>query len=369
MFLKKLVLTHFRNYSELSLDFSSQINFFYGENGQGKSSLLEAIYCALKGKSFLSAVQTEFIQKNQKNSLIRLFLEEDEGLSCLESLFTWKDLHFKKNHSYCGKKVSSSFLSQKIPCFVFTESSLKCIRQGPSERRTFVEEFFSSKEDIKNKRSFDQIYKQKKQLLKNYKQALISSEDFFKLLSVINPIFLKRSYDLVQSRLKVLEALFSNKHSFFKSPVQLEYSYKIANDLPFNKGELLSLLEKDMLSKQKQEIKAGILLSGPQKHDIRFLFNGEDSRTFCSKGQQRTYILSLFLGYIKKLSKAFLLLDDVLLELDENTQKKILNFLEKSRCQIFLTNCKITPYFIKPAGIFKIQEGKIIKQEKNGIRK
>ena len=363
MFLKKLLLSHFRNYSNLSLDLSSRINFFYGENGQGKSSLLEAIYCALKGKSFLSGVQSEFIKKGSEQASIRLFLQEEEGDSCLESQFFWQDNRFKKKQSYCGKKLSPSFLSQKLPCFVFTEHSLKCIRQGPSERRNFVEEFFSSKEDLKNKRAFEQILRQKKQLLKNYKQALISSEDFHKLLSVTNQVFLKRSYDLVQSRLNILEELFASKTSFFKSSdTQLEYSYKIAGEGFFDRADLLLVLEKELLSKQDQEIRAGVLLSGPQKHDIQFLFNGEDSRTFCSKGQQRAYILSLFLGYIKKLPKAFLLLDDVLLELDERTQENFLNFLEKSHCQIFLTNCKITTHFNQTAGVFRVQEGTIIKE-------
>ena len=366
MFLKNLVLTQFRNYSELSLDFSSKINFFYGGNGQGKSSLLEAIYCALNGKSFLSCVHTEFVQKGRQKTRLRLSLEEEEGLSWLESLFYWKEPHFKKDHFYCGKKVSSSFLSQKFPCFVFTEASLKCIRQGPSERRSFVEEFFSSKEDIQTKKKFEQILNQKKQLLKNYKKALINKEDFLKLLSINNRSFLRQSCDLVQARLRVLESLFYERDSisFFHSPeTRLEYSYRISSDLMLDKELIFSLLEKDLLSKTPREIEAGIPLSGPQKHDIRFLFNGEDSRTFCSKGQQRAYILSLLLGYIQKLPKAFLFLDDVLLELDDSIQKKILNFLEKSHCQIFLTNCKITPCFIKKASVFKVQEGKIIKNQ------
>jgi len=363
MFLQKVSFINFRNYKKIHLNFSSKLNIFIGENGSGKTSFLEAIYCALRGRSFHSFIQDQFISKGEKNTKISLSLKEDQGYSEIQSSFFSVNSFFKKSFTYCGKKVRSSFFLKKIPCFVFTEASLKCIRQGPSERRTFIEDFFYLEEDLKIKEDFYRILKQKKQLLKNYKKALIQKSEFLNLLNIINQNFLEKSHLLVLARLHILNKIFNSvisiKESFFSSNVKLNFLYQIKTNLEINKQNAFSLLKQDLEYKKNIEIEAGIPLSGPQKHEILFLFNGEDSRTFCSKGQQRSYILSLFLSYIQSVPKALLFLDDVLLELDENIQERFLKLLEKNHCQIFLTHSKMLSFKIKKYSLFFVQKGEI----------
>ena len=369
MFLKKAEAFHFRNYNHFSLSFNSLINVFIGENGQGKSSLLEALYCALKGKSFHSFVSSEFIQNHRKSSKICLTLEESEGVSNIESSFFCCDSLLKKELRYCGKKVKAGFLIERFPCFLFTEASLKCIRQGPSERRDFVESLFSFPQQAQAKSGFEKALKQKKHLLKSYKKGLIKEKNFLRFLKVLNEEFLRKSHLLVQARLDLLGQIYSSvqkltKH-FFKEPVPaLDFSYSIGGNKDLKKeSDILSALREDLDRKTQQEIQAGASLSGPHRHEMLFLFNGKDSRIFCSKGQQRSYVLSLILSYIQPLSHAFLLLDDVLLELDESVQKKFLQFLEKKRCQIFLTSCKITSFKTENMSFFRVKEGKVEKAE------
>ena len=119
MFLKKAELFQFRNYDRLCLDFDKSINVFIGENGAGKSSFLEALYCALRGKSFHPFVSDQFIQRNKENSKVSLTLREEEGCSHLESSFSLSDFRLKKEFSYCGKKKKASFFLEKFPCFIF----------------------------------------------------------------------------------------------------------------------------------------------------------------------------------------------------------------------------------------------------------
>ena len=436
MFLEKLSLRQFRNYNQADLDISSPITFFIGKNGSGKTSILEAIYCALRGQSFHSFVQTQFIKKGKKQSKISLFLREIEGQSQIQSFFSIKENNsLQKEHFYCGKKVRSSFFIKKYPCFVFTESSLKCIRQGPNERRDFIESLFYTEEHLRIKKEFYQVLKQKRQLLRNYKKELLTEKNFLPLFNILNQTFLEKSKEIVQARLEILNEIFKflpdTSASFFNTKHHLGFSYQIKDNFskksisfrsPFFKKrvkkekehqteiskeslktinlrkqiELLrnqecikqesseraffeqsfinqeiekqipdfyKSLEIDLKEKEKLEIKLGTPLSGPQKHELVFLFNEEDSRSFCSKGQQRAYILSLLLSHLKSIPKAFLFLDDALLELDESVQEKFLHLLEKNHCQIFLTNCSIVSFKVKKSSFFYIEKGQIKKVE------
>lgn len=384
MFIKKLCLSKFRNYEQAELSFSSPVTFFLGKNGSGKTSLLEAIYCAFRGQSFHSFVSSEFIKKGEKESKIRLEIKEKEGDSEIQSSFFFKDISLKKEHFYCGKKVACSFFLKKFPCFVFTESSLKCIRQGSQERRDFVESFFWTEEQLQSKKEFYKILKQKRKLLKDYKKELVKEKDFYPLFDAINLAFLEKSKKITKIRLDILKQIYGPLQSicpsFFNSPPSLDFSYQIkeapGRQPPFQSQSLqsqdslnsekesfllLESIERDLKKKKALEIQYGLPLSGPQKHEILFFFNGEDSRSFCSKGQQRSYILSLLLSHLKSAPQAFLFLDDALLELDEGVQKKFLHFLKKIHCQTFLTNSNIIPFTVEKSCFFHIEKGHIKK--------
>ena len=367
MFLKKAQGCYFRNYKEFSLEFTSSLNIFTGDNGQGKSSFLEALYCGLRGKSFHPFVHSQFIQNKQKQAQVRLTLEEDEGLSTLEASFFSIGSSLKKEIFYCGKKKGYSFLARKFPSFVFTEASMKCIRQGFDQRRTFIDEMLSLEDQRQVKEEFNQVLKQKKILLKNIKQGILSFKEADQTLEALNYKFLHCSFQLVQARLKLLNRLFSSvgdlRGEFFKAPLpELSFSYTFRKEQNLNeRPDIFLFLKEDLKRKKKLEMQLGIPLSGPQKHEIRFLFNGEDSRTFCSKGEQRTFVLALMGSHVRQIPKAFLFLDDVLLELDETTQNKFLQFLEKNHCQTFLTNCKVISFKTKKMSFFSVKNGIIRK--------
>ena len=365
MFLRKAEGFYFRNYKHFSLEFNTLINIFTGDNGQGKSSLLEALYCGLRGKSFQPFINSHHLVKNnKKQASLSLTLEEEEGISSIKAEFFQQD-SLKKRLFYCGKKTSPSFLLKKIPCFVFTEASMKCIRQGPDQRRAFVDEMLCHDHQKTVKDNFYKVLQQKRQLLDQIKKRLLPYKEAKSLLLALNQQFIKSSVLLTKERLKLLRELFSSlqkeKAEIFKEPKPyLDFSYKISEEL--EKEESLSLfLEKEARQKIQQEMQQGRPLYGPQKHEIDFLFNGENSRTFCSKGEQRAFILSLMASLIQKSPGALLFLDDALLELDEPTQCKFLQFLEKSRCQSFLTSCKVISFRTKKTSLFSVKNGTVNK--------
>ena len=365
MFLKKAEGLFFRNYKDFSLEFTSLINIFTGANGQGKSSFLEALYCCLRGRSFYPFVKSQIIQNGEKKAKVFLTFEENMGISTLSADFFFTGDVLKKDFLYCGKKTNRSFLLKKFPTFVFTEDSIKCIRQGSDQRRAFVDEMLGFGYQRRIKGNFDRILQEKKRLLKDIKQDILSVKEADDVLTALNHNFLQISLKLVQERLKILRNLFKPltdlKRRFFRAPLpDLGFSYVLSEDQKVSEEtDILLLLRKDLEKKKDLEIQLGTVLSGPQKHEIYFLFNGENSRVFCSKGEQRAFILSLLGSYVHQVPGAFLFLDDVLMELDEEIQSKFLQFLEQKQCQVFLTNCSLIPLRTKKMSFFSVENATI----------
>ena len=365
MFLKKAEGYCFRNYKEFSLEFTSCINVFTGDNGQGKSSFLEALYCCLRGRSFYPFVSSQFIQNGEKKARVCLTFKEEMGLSTLSAIFSTLGRTLKKDFLYCGKKIGRSFLLKKFPNFVFTEDSMKCIRQGFDQRRDFVDEMLGFGYQRQIKEDFNRILKEKRRFLRNVKQDLLSVKEADRVLTALNYNFLQLSFKLVQERLRVLKNLFEPltdlKERFFRAPLpDLDFSYALSEGQKISKEmDILLILREDLEKKKDLEIQLGTVLSGPQKHEIYFLFNGKNSRVFCSKGEQRAFILSLLGSHIHQVPGAFLFLDDVLMELDKETQNKFLQFLEQKHCQVFLTNCGLIPLRTKKMSFFSVENATI----------
>ena len=365
MFLTKIEAKNFRNYQNLYLDSFSAINIFTGDNGHGKTSLLEAMYFALRGRSFKPYTGNHFIKEGEAGGTVKLDFKEEEGASQVAASFSRVGAGFKKELKYCGKKATLSFLNKKIPLFIFTDQSLKAIRQAPSERRDFVDQILSGQgwENLINK--FTRVLKAKNSLLKNYKKKLISFQELTKTLEVLNESFLKIAFQLTKKRLEILQDLFVNTQTmrveFFPKPLPtLGFKYQIHGRDVFNDEEgLLKILREDLEQKKAAEIHAALSLSGPHKHEIIFLYNGQDSRIHCSQGQQRTLLLTLLGTQLNKAEKTLLFLDDVLVELDDKNQEKLLYFLEKIPCQTFITNCKKTQIKLKKMSFFYVKNGRI----------
>ena len=359
MLLNRVQCVNFRNYKQVSLDGFSSINFFSGDNGEGKTSFLEAIHVALRGRSFKPYVSDHLIRKGEEKASVFLKIEEDEGSSEIEILLNGS----KKNLQYCGKKVSPYFLSKKFPLFVFTEQSLKAIRQGPQERRDFIDQILVGRGEKEALVSFLRILKEKNQLLKSFKKDEISGGDFEKTLEVLNQQFLQKAFVLTQARLTLLKEILKNIHKvsskFFENPVELGVKYQIHGRDILKEETCLSVLKEDMKNKQEIEKQVASCLSGPHKHEIIFLYNNQDSRSYCSQGQQRTLLLALLGTQLKEAQNTFLFLDDVLMELDEKTTEKTLDFLGEIPCQTFLTNCKKIPLTRRNTSFFRVKNGTI----------
>lgn len=365
MLITQIQGNNFRNYNQFSLDFSSKINVFLGQNGQGKSSLLEAIYCALQACSFFPYIKDQFIQKNKTQSSLALKIKDNQNFLYITVDFLLSKNKLHKEIKYCGKIVSSLFLYEKFSCLSFTEDSMSCLRQGADQRRDFVDKMLSKDSKIIKTR-FQRVLLQKKSLLKSMKKNQNTSQEASKTLNALNESFFKASVDLVYSRIQLLTQLFTSlktiKLDFFKEEVpELDFEYVFSKDNNFNLQQWSVFFKQELETKKNLEIQAGTSLYGPHKQEIHFLFNKQNSRFFCSKGQQRLFLLALLGSHITNLSNVVLFLDDVLLELDEKHQKNFLQFLEKKHCPSFLTSCNLNTFKTKNTSFFNIEKGQIRK--------
>lgn len=322
MIIKSLELADFRNYDTLHIDFCEGTNILYGDNAQGKTNILEAIYLSATTKSHKGSKDKDIVNFNKEEAHIRTCLEK-EGVDIRI------DMHLRKNKTkgiaIDGQKIKkASELLGILNVVFFSPEDLSIIKNGPAERRRFVDMELCQLDQfyLYNLNHYNKIVNQRNKLLKDM---------FF------NPS-LRETLNIWDSQLisygsKIIE----RRHLFVK---QLnEIILDIHRRLSGGKEELVIRYEPDisiedyekaLLSAQDRDVKLKQTTVGPHRDDFSFMVGDIDIRKFGSQGQQRTAALSLKLSEIelvKKMTKdnPVLLLDDVLSELDSNRQNYLLS--------------------------------------------
>ena len=362
MFLSEAEVKNFRNYKSVKVTLSEGLHIFVGDNGQGKTSFLEALVVAFRGRSFRPFMENYFIKEKEKSCFIHLSLDESGRQSQIQSSFKKTEDRVEKKVLYNEKPTSFSFLEKKFCPVVFTSEKLNMIKEGGKERRNFVDEILLFSQDRVLVRLFQRALKQKKAVLFGYKKGEISLSKAEELLESLNPLFLKTTFDLICARKQLLTSLFEGLKTtvfFSENSPELQFQSELASIPLENEKELPKVLEEALQKYHKKELLAGKPLFGAHKQSIDFLFNGRNARLFCSQGQQRSYALSLLLAQIRLLQSSFLFLDDVFSELDERAQKNLVFLQEKEGLQTFITSCKKVSFKAKKTSFFLVKNGTI----------
>jgi DNA replication and repair protein RecF len=344
---KNLTLRNFRNFSQVSLEFSPKVNIFLGNNGQGKTNLLEALHVLSLGSSFRYAenenlIQHSALEAHLKAKIIQGEFDYEVQISILKS---------RKNILIQGKKATTLDLEKRFPAVIFSPESLAAIKEGADQRRQLVDQFLVSF----NSQNTDLIYDFKKclktrnRLLKDANLGETQKKQAMQVLESLNPTFIRLGTELSHQRIKSLRAIlpeFNNSmHNISRrSNVDISVEYLISgeNAFGFSQQQIEFCLQKRLKELSSTELASGTSLVGPQKHDIRFLYDENDSRFYCSQGQQRALILSFKMAqivYHRSTHGAYpvLLLDDVLSELDSVKREALISFLVGIDTQIFIT--------------------------------
>ena len=335
MIIKSLELADFRNYENLKIDFSSGTNILYGDNAQGKTNILEAIFVSATTKSHKGSKDKEIIRFGKEEAHVRTILERDNAEYRI-------DMHLRKNKSkgiaIDGQKIKrASDMIGKLNVVFFSPEDLSIIKNGPSERRRFMDIELCQLDQIylNSLSKYNKLVVERNKVLKDLfehpeNSVLLDVQD--KQLCEYGSVIIKTREKFIKDLNEIIRPIHE-KLTGGKEFLSVYYEPNVTAD-EFEK-KLRASRQKDTYAKQTTV--------GPHKDDFSFIVckggnteltdgesEGIDIRKYGSQGQQRTASLSLKLSEIEIVKKAkkenpVLLLDDVLSELDSNRQNYLLN--------------------------------------------
>ena len=363
MFIKKLSLKNFRNYEFAEIEFTKNINIMIGNNAQGKTSLIEGIYALSTTKSHRTSKDIQMIRFEQDfaraDTVVSIPNEDDVILS----LSIAKK---GKTAKYNGISVSrlSAYMG-KLKTVFFAPEDLELIKGTPTIRRRFLNMEIGQIDSlyIHHLTSYSKILKQRNELLKNY----IESESNHLMLEVLTETLIPHLVYLLEKRtwfLKILEAHAKKVHAFITDSKE-DISFKYLNSMKIDEiiGDVLMAKFESLYSNDKRMRTTTI---GAHRDDFSVYLSKINAHEFASQGQQRTSILSIKLAEIDLIYQEtgiypVLLLDDVLSELDESRQSKLLASTN-NKAQAFITATSVSGIYkeiLDSADVFVIEGGKI----------
>jgi len=322
---------HYRNLlSDLFVP-GEGVNVLYGENAQGKTNLLEALWLFTGGKSFRGVKDSELISYGeQEASLILHFYSEER-----EQTAEIKILKKKRQAFLNGILLRSpGLLVGKIGAVIFSPEHLSLVREGPNLRRNFLDAAICQIRPgyVRILNRYSRTLDQRNALLKDsfrHPELLDTISIWDERLSTDGEIIIKERESYVESMKNPLSEIYEGLSSG-KESLTVQYKRSAEN-----------LLE-TLLKNRKQDLQVGYTTCGPHRDDLEIFLDGKNVRMFASQGQKRSVVLSLKLAeaaLLKQYSgeKPMILLDDVLSELDHTRQEYLLNHL--SDCQVIITCC------------------------------
>lgn len=364
MIVKKIKFENFRNLLNNEIEPCEKVNVIYGDNAQGKTNLLEAIWLFCGGHSFRGSKENELI--NFSDNFFKLNMD---FYSCgrdqtAEISFSQNKKRIKLNKV---EKNSSSYLTEVFSCVVFSPENMTLIKRGPSLRRKFLDGAICQQR-IRYAAAlskYNQIINQRNALLKDifkHKELKDTLPIWDDSLCITGAIILKERLEYIKN-LKVYAQKFHDDISQSKEVLDIEY---ISNSDVKEDDSIEVITEKLRSAYQKsrnEDYHTGYTNIGPHRDDMDIKINGISAKTFGSQGQQRSAVLSLKLAQAQMLSdkngeKPVILLDDVLSELDPKRQDFLLNKVEGY--QVFVTCCEESnKEQLKSGKVFYINDGDV----------
>ncbi|MDR3705379.1 MAG: DNA replication/repair protein RecF [Paludibacteraceae bacterium] len=361
MYLKRLSLVNYKNISQAEISFSPKINCFIGQNGAGKTNILDAVYYLSYCKSHSNSIDVQNIAHNED-----FFVIQGEYL-----------VHDKEEHIYCGlkRKQKKQFKRNKkeyerlsehiglLPLVLISPDDNRLILDGSEERRKFIDSIISQ---------YDKAYLQS---LIQYNNALVQRNSLLKgqitdisVYEIWEELLSEHGTRIFEKRVKFIDEFLPVFQSFYKflstnnEEVKLDYDSQLKNE------SLVSLLN---LSRERDRI-LGYTTKGIHKDDLDMHLGEYPIKRVGSQGQNKTYLIALKLAqfnFIKQISGTcpILLLDDIFDKLDANRVKQIIKLVSEDNFgQIFITDTnrehldEIIKGVNQDTHIFTVENGNVI---------
>lgn len=348
MYCKKICVRDFRNIEDQEVSFSGGVNVLYGNNAEGKTNLLEAIFYASLGKSFRAAHSTEIIRFGAESAEISLdYTDKDRTQNIKLQVYRDKRRRVEKN----GVKIDK--MSEIVGGFrsvLFCPEHLSLIKDGPAMRRNYLDVAISRIYPLYMKalQRYNYILKQRNALIKN---AYLDRASFDATVEIWSDQLAREAAAISRYRVKYIKRTAQKMSECFSDMVGERETVALSYVGTAHTGEEEYLDTKVaaekyfelLMSAHDREIAAGVTLFGVHKDDIEIKLNGKSARLYASQGQQRSLSLALKIAEGEICREEYgdypvMLLDDVLSELDEGRRAYLMN--ELSGKQVIITSCE-----------------------------
>ncbi|MDD3393529.1 MAG: DNA replication/repair protein RecF [Anaerotignum sp.] len=362
MQISEVSLQGFRNLEELSLQPATGINVFYGKNAQGKTNFLESLYLCATGRSMRTKYDWQMVGFEAEESHIRLLIQKNNRKERI-------DVHLKRDtkkgiarNGVPIKKLGDLFGT--VYTVVFSPEDLSLIKDGPAERRRFLDMELCQLSRIYyyDLQQYYRILKQRNNLLKEIQKKPPLQETLFvwdtQLIDYGERVMTARR-DFLQ-RLDIIAA--EKLNALTGGLDQLKIAYKPNCEL----GQMAERLERNI----QRDIYLGSTNFGPHKDDILFSIDGKEVKSFGSQGQQRTTALAARLAEIDLIreetgEEPVLLLDDVLSELDETRQRYLMESIDGLQAFLTCTGIEdVVKKYISKDNLFYVENGRITSENR-----
>ena len=360
MYIKKLTLKNFRNYESAELEFSPLTNVIYGDNAQGKTNILEAVYLFSQGRSHRAKTDKELVKFGEDFASLTMDFEDSRrsGSASMRILTNGRKAG-SVNHVHILKL---SKLMNYINVVMFSPEDLHLVKGSPNIRRRFIDS------------SISQLYPAYMASLIEYNKALVQKNSLLKIMRQrgvkTDATLCVWNEQLASAGSKIMNARaeFIRQVNESSAAVQSEISSEKLNIryVPSIKLDNVSTdeLYRCLCEKESREAEAGTSLYGIQRDDIEIFIDGREARLYASQGQQRTAALSMKIAqseYIKQIKGEYpvLLLDDIMSELDINRRMYLAEHIRDKQVLITSTDTDLADRDTDTK-LFRIQSGTVV---------
>jgi DNA replication and repair protein RecF len=367
MFLRSIEATQFRNL-EGQITWGKSLNILHGNNAQGKTNWLEAIYLLAHARSF----RTHHLRETLKFGVDSGAVKGTVTSGNLERQLEINLQGTTKQTLINGKREPMSRYAAHLHAVCFTADELEVIRGGPDARRGFLDRGAVSLHPAyaQTLADYHKVIKQKKRLLKQAAEDRSSLEQLNEFLGPWNQQLARLAMQIHRARTRYVELLNEAlDHNLFSDDISIRYISSLAGQEDLTAYQ--ELITERLRVRMQAELFAGACLIGPHRDDLLLLFGGREIRSFGSSGQQRSALITLDLAaisvyYSKHQNYPIFLIDDVDAELDGSRIERLLEYLE-GRTQTFITTSKRSHFerFVSRANFYEVRAGRATVEQMN----
>ncbi len=363
MQIRNLTLQNFRNYENEVFSFDEGINVFVGDNGQGKTNAVEAVFLLATGYS----------SRVKKDKQVILYGKDKAEIKASASSMQGNLTVSLNYYAESGKKVVINGLETKkigellgnIYAVYFSPQELKLIQESPEDRRRFMDIAISilSKKYFYSLGKYKKIIEQRNKLLKEPDKDLILDT-----LPIWDAQLAEYSADVVMARNDFVAELSPKANEYHKFITDGKEELVVTPTAKYSgdRNQIVEAIKQDLSETTERDMAMGFTSTGPHRDDLKITLNGIDVRTYGSQGQQRTSALSLKIAELNIMKEHFgeypvLILDDAMSELDKRRQQRILELISGVQTLITCTDIDKDVFFSVNYKTFHISNGKIVR--------